>query len=169
MNCWSLFSHRRPTPAVHCVACRLGASIVATHDVLPIFPVLVGTSRCCSRSASSFVPMLPARAPFLPSNSPPLVPAYVRLTTRLREALVALGFATSGEVASRLAPRLGMQVAPTTLLRRVRAIPVASSGKVRVLGVDDFCATRKVAYVAVRTLERRILPGVLPPVLYQAE
>ena len=30
----------------------------------PTFLVLVGTSRCCSRSASSFVPMLPARAPF---------------------------------------------------------------------------------------------------------
>jgi transposase len=69
---------------------------------------------------------------------PDLVPAYARLTTRLREALVALGFAPCGEVASRLAPRLGMQVAPTTLLRRVRAVPVARAGRVRVLGVDDF-------------------------------
>ena len=69
---------------------------------------------------------------------PELVPSYARLTTRLREALVALGFATSGEVASRLAPRLGMQVTPTTLLRRVRAVPVAPAGKVRVLGVDEF-------------------------------
>jgi transposase len=56
---------------------------------------------------------------------PDLVPSYARLTTRLREALLALGVATSGEVASRLAPRLGMQVAPTTLLRRVRAVPVS--------------------------------------------
>ena len=94
---------------------------------------------------------------------PDLVPSYARLTTRLREALVALGLATCGEVASRLAPRLGMQVAPTTLLRRVRAVPVVRAGKVRVLGVDDFGATRKVACIAVRTLERRILPGVLPP------
>jgi hypothetical protein len=67
-----------------------------------------------------------------------LMPSYARLTTRLREALVALGLATCGEVASRLAPRLGMQVAPTTLLRRVRAVPVAQAGKVGVLGVDDF-------------------------------
>jgi hypothetical protein len=73
---------------------------------------------------------------------PGLVPSYARLTTRLREALVALGFATNGEVASRLAPRLGMQVAPTTLLRRVRAVPLASSGPVRVLGLDDWGATR---------------------------
>jgi transposase len=69
---------------------------------------------------------------------PELVPSYARLTTRLREALVALGLTTSGEVASRLAPRLGMQVAPSTLLRRVRAVPVAQAGKVHVLGVDDF-------------------------------
>jgi hypothetical protein len=68
---------------------------------------------------------------------PELVPSYARLTTRLREALVALGLVTCGEVASRLAPRLGMQVAPTTLLRGVRAVPVARAGKVRVLGVDD--------------------------------
>src|SRR5207302_1853810 len=52
--------------------------------------------------------------------------------------LASLGFATCGEVASQLAPRLGMQVAPTTLLRRLRAVPVAQAGKVRVLGVDDF-------------------------------
>lgn len=69
---------------------------------------------------------------------PDLVPSYARLTTRLREALVALGFATCGEVAAQLAPRLGMQVAPTTLLRRVRAVPVARAGKVRVFGVDGF-------------------------------
>src|SRR5258708_7815554 len=74
---------------------------------------------------------------------PELVPSYARLTTRLREALVALGFATCGEVASRLAPRLGMQVAPATLLRRLRTVPVARVGRVRVLGVDDFGATRK--------------------------
>ncbi len=36
-----------------------------------------------------------------------------------------------------------------------------------VVGIDDFGATRKVACVAVRTHERRLLPGVLPPlVLY---
>jgi hypothetical protein len=47
---------------------------------------------------------------------PELVPSYARLSIRLREALLAIGLVTSGEVASRLAPRLGMQVAPTTRL-----------------------------------------------------
>ncbi len=89
-----------------------------------------------------FCPNLACPRKIFAEQFPDLVPSYARLTTRLREALVALGLVTCGEVASRLAPRLGMQVAPTTLLRRVRAVPVAQAGKVRVLGVDDFGATR---------------------------
>jgi hypothetical protein len=50
----------------------------------------------------------------------------------------------------------------TTLLRRIMALPTEAVGSVKQLGVDDFGATRKVACVAVRTLERRIFPGVLP-------
>src|SRR5947209_16826092 len=69
---------------------------------------------------------------------PELVPSYARLTTRLREALVALGLATCGELTSRLAPKLGMTVTPTTILRRLRAVPVSPVGTMRILGVDDF-------------------------------
>jgi transposase len=94
---------------------------------------------------------------------PELVPSYARLTTRLREALLALGFATSGEVASRLAPRLGMQVAPTTLLRRVRAVPVAPAGKVRVLGLDDFAWKKGQTYGTILVdLELRRPVDLLP-------
>jgi transposase len=84
-----------------------------------------------------FCPNAACQPAIFAEQFPDLLPSYARLTTRLREALVALGFATSGEVASQLAPRLGMQVAPTTLLRRVQAIPLASSGPVRVLGLDE--------------------------------
>src|SRR5260221_3599488 len=48
---------------------------------------------------------------------PGLVQAYARITNRLRDALLALGFATCGQVTSRLAPKLGMTVTPTTSLR----------------------------------------------------
>ena len=92
-----------------------------------------------------------------------LVPSYARLTTRLREALIALGLATCGEVASPLAPQLGMQVAPTTLLRRVRAIPLAPVGKVRVLGVDEFAWKKGQTYGTILVdLELRRPIDLLP-------
>ena len=47
---------------------------------------------------------------------PDLVQSYARMTTRWREALLALGLATSAQVSERLAPSFGMQVsAPTRL------------------------------------------------------
>src|SRR5450755_2428620 len=69
---------------------------------------------------------------------PALVQSSARLTNRLREALVALGFATCGEVTSRLAPQLGMQVAPTTIIRRLRAVTILPPSTVKQLGVDDW-------------------------------
>ena len=48
---------------------------------------------------------------------PDLVPSYARLTNRLRDALVALGLATCGELTSRLAPKLGMRVKISAGLR----------------------------------------------------
>jgi zinc-finger of transposase IS204/IS1001/IS1096/IS1165 len=95
---------------------------------------------------------------------PDLVQSYARMTNRLREALVALGLATSAEVSERLAPSLGMLISAPTLLRRLRVVACPPPQSIRILGVDDWGATRKVACVAVRTPERRILPGVLPPV-----
>jgi len=52
--------------------------------------------------------------------------------------VLALGFATCGEVTSQLAPQLGMQVTPTTIIRRLRAVPTKPLGTVRRLGVDDW-------------------------------
>lgn len=69
---------------------------------------------------------------------PHLVQSSARLTNRLRDALVTLGFATCGEVASRIAPLLGMHVTPTTLLRYLRAVVIPPPTAVRLLGVDDW-------------------------------
>ena len=67
-----------------------------------------------------------------------LVQSYARMTNRLREALVALGLATSAQVSERLAPSLGMRVSASTLLRRLREVACPSPASVRILGVDDW-------------------------------
>src|SRR3989449_8742864 len=73
---------------------------------------------------------------------PELVPSYARITHRLRDALVALGLATSAQVNERLAPKLGMIVSAPTLLRRLRAVDCPPPKSVRILGIDDWGATR---------------------------
>ena len=67
-----------------------------------------------------------------------LVQSYARMSNRLREALVALGLATSAEVSERLAPSLGMRVSASTLLRRLRTVACPPPASVHILGVDDW-------------------------------
>jgi len=94
---------------------------------------------------------------------PSMVAPYARRTLRLHELLTLIGFAVGGEAGRKLVEGMKLSTSPDTLLRLIHTAQEASHATPRVLGVDDFGATRKVACVAVRTHERRILPGVLPP------
>ena len=67
-----------------------------------------------------------------------LVQSYARLTNRLRDALLALGLATSAQVCTRLAPKLGLQVSTSSLLRALRTVACAPPTSVRILGIDDW-------------------------------
>jgi hypothetical protein len=73
---------------------------------------------------------------------PDLVQSYARMTNRLCEALLVLGLATSAQVSERLVPSLGMQVSAPTLLRHLRLVGCPPPSSVRILGVDDWGATR---------------------------
>lgn len=68
---------------------------------------------------------------------PDLVQSYARMTNRLREALVALGLATSAEVSERLASSLGMLISAPTLLRRLRVVACPPPQSVRILDVEE--------------------------------
>ncbi len=138
-------------------------SIVSTSERFATFPVEVAISCSDCVCASLLAGQRPARAKSEPSRLPDLVQPWARVSKRLLEDLKAIGLAAEASVSERLAPRLGMKVKAPTLLRYLRTIPAPSDTPVRVLGLDDFGATRTVACVAVRTHERRILPGILLP------
>lgn len=86
-------------------------------------------NRCCPRKI--FTERLPS-----------FLEPWARMTIRLSHALLAIGRATSGEVGARLATRLALQTSPTTLLRRLMALPTNTSGPVPILGIDDFSFRR---------------------------
>jgi transposase len=94
---------------------------------------------------------------------PDLVQSYARMTNRLREALVALGLATSAQVSERLAPQLSMLVSAPTLLRRLRAVACPPPKSVRILGVDDWAWKKGRSYGTILVdLEKRCPIELLP-------
>src|SRR5438876_11763446 len=94
---------------------------------------------------------------------PDLVQSYARKTNRLREALVALGLATSAEVSERLAPSLGMLVSASTLLRRLREVACPPPKSVRILGVDDWAWKKGQTYGTILVDREKRCPIELLP------
>jgi transposase len=68
----------------------------------------------------------------------PLVAPWAQMTTRLCQAIAAIGLATCGRLGARLASRLGMAISWMTVVRRVMALPTKPAGQVYCLGIDDF-------------------------------
>ena len=77
-----------------------------------------------------------------PEQLPACVLPWARGTLRLCEAVEAIGLATSGELGTRRADRMGFHASPTTLLRRLMAVPADSSSPVSCLGRDDWSFRR---------------------------
>jgi transposase len=68
----------------------------------------------------------------------PFIEPGARMTTRLSQTIEAIGLATSGELGSRFAPRLGIVTSPTTILRRTMTLSAPASEAVSQLGIDDW-------------------------------
>ncbi len=77
---------------------------------------------------------------------PELIEPSSRLTTRLREAVQEIGFATCGKGGERLSPKLGMRVTDTTLLWSLHLVKTPAVGQVRVVGIDDWSWRRGQRY-----------------------
>ncbi|MBO0791374.1 MAG: ISL3 family transposase [Ktedonobacteraceae bacterium] len=79
-------------------------------------------------------------------RTPELVQPSARQTNRLAALVQAVGLVAGGEMGSRLAERMSIVLSPSTVLRRVMALPPPSSPPVRVLGVDDFAWKKRFRY-----------------------
>ena len=64
------------------------------------------------------------------------------MTIRHCQQITSIGLATSGKGGTRLAARLGIQTTRQAILRRIMALPEASTGSVLFLGIDDFAFRR---------------------------
>jgi transposase len=85
------------------------------------------------------------------------------MTNRLREALIALGLATSAEVSERLSPALGMLTSAPTLLRHLRQVISPAPQSVRILGVDDWAWKKGQTYGTILVdLQKRCPIELLP-------
>jgi transposase len=73
---------------------------------------------------------------------PTFVQPHAQVTTRLFEAVQAIGLATSGELGTRLADRIAMHTSPTTILRRIMALAPCFTPPVSCLGIDDWSFRR---------------------------
>jgi zinc-finger of transposase IS204/IS1001/IS1096/IS1165 len=73
---------------------------------------------------------------------PLLVAPHAQRTHSVQDLLRVIGEVVGGEAGARLSQLLAMACSPDTLLRLVRRAPLPLSSTVRVLGVDEWGATR---------------------------
>ncbi len=72
----------------------------------------------------------------------PLVAPWAQMTTRLCQAIGAVGLASCGRLGARLASRLGIATSWMTVIRRIMALPALPVERVECVGIDDFSFLR---------------------------
>ena len=89
---------------------------------------------------------------------PDLLEPCSRLTTRLRTAIQAIGFASTGKAGARLAAKLGMPLSDTTLLWSLHLVPVPPIKDVKIVGIDDVKAAKMLASLRKGAIGHQAFP-----------
>ncbi|HEY6411500.1 MAG TPA: ISL3 family transposase [Ktedonobacteraceae bacterium] len=148
-----------PCPGCHQLSARIHGSYQRTVADLPcagrnVFLMLTVRKFVCS------TPTCPHK--IFTERLPGLVQSYARMTTRLIALVPFLGLVAGGQMGTRLADRLGIATASSTLLRHLMQLPAPVGRAVRVLGIDDFAWKKRFTYGTILVdLERRKIIDVL--------
>ena len=135
---------RLTTPQMPCPGCGQFSRQVHSHARRTLCDLPVGGRRV---RLSLQVRRFFCRTPTCPRRTfrdqvPSLAAPWARRTERLQATLRQIGFALGGEAGARLAAQLGMLWSADTLLRLIRQTPAPPAPTPRVLGIDDWGATR---------------------------
>lgn len=88
---------------------------------------------------------------------------YARWVTRTQQQLRQVGLAAGGQLGSHISHIFGLRVSGSTLLRRVRQVPLPTINALRVVGIDDWAFKKGKHYGTILVdLEKHQVIDLLP-------
>lgn len=131
-------------PCSCCPVCAHSSSAVHGHYTRTVRDVPCGGRRIVLRLAvrKFFCRNPDCRRKIFAERLSTFVEPWAQMTVRLNRVLQMIGLATSGSLGARLAEHLGIHVSWMTIVRRIMALPTPPTGKVTLLGIDDWSFRR---------------------------